>query len=194
MNAADLVTDFYTSHPTAICSCIKALETAEEYLPSCPADQITPIPPSSPSTSSACSSETQLSTPTHTGSKSSHQQPENQDHYRTPSISPTSTLSSTCTFVKNTSAPTTDSRWHNNNNTQTYLAQDSPCQPSSPLEQKMALPWSEYIWKLMTYTYLLPSSDAMTSPSDYTGPTGSQDKKKPSSITMELMSQLTAKN
>jgi len=58
----------------------------------------------------------------------------------------------------------------------------------------MELSSSEYIQKLTTYTYLPPLSEGMISPSDYTGPTGSQDKKRPSSITMELMSQLTAKN
>jgi len=35
MNAADLVTDFYTNHPTAIRSCLKALETTEETYPPC---------------------------------------------------------------------------------------------------------------------------------------------------------------
>ena len=191
MNAADLVTDFYASHPAAIRSCIKAMETTEEYSPSCPADQITPIPLSSPSTSSACSSETQLSTPTHTGSKSSYQPPGSQDHYREPSISPSNTPSFTPAHVRNTTAPTTASRWHS---IQTYLAQDSLYLPSSLLEQKMALPLSEYTQKPMTYIYLSPSSEEMTSLSDYTGPTGNQEKKKPSSITMELMSQLTVKN
>jgi len=169
MNAADLVTDFYASHPIAIRSCIKAIETTEEYSPSCPADQTTPIPPSSPSTSSACSSETQLSTPIHTGSKNSYQQPESQDRYREPSISPSNIPSYTPACVRNTTAPTTASRWHS---IQTYLAKDSPCLPSSPLEQKMVLPLSEYTQKPMTSTTLSPSSDEMTSPSDYIGPTG----------------------
>jgi len=191
LNAADLVTDFYTSHPAAIRSCLKAMETAEEYSPSCPADQTTPIPPSSLSSSSACSSETPLSSPTHTDSKSSYQQPESQDCYKEPSISPSNTPSSTPACVRNTTAPTTANRWHS---IQTYLTQDFPHQPSSPLEQKMALPLSESTQKQMTYTYLSPSSEGMTSPSDYTGLTGNQDKKRPSSITMELMSQLTAKN
>jgi len=131
MNATDLVIDFYASHPTAICSCLKALETTEEYSPSCPTDQITPIPPNSPSTFSACSSETQPSSLTHTSSKSSYLLPESQDCYRTPFISPTNTLSSTPTSVKNIPAPTTASRWHN---IQNYLAQDSPHPLSSPLE------------------------------------------------------------
>jgi len=191
MNAADLVTDFYASHPTAIRSCIKALETAEEYPPSCPANQIIPTPLNNPSTSFACSSETQPSTPTHNDSENSPHQLESQDHYRTPSISLTSTLSSTPTSVKNAPVPTTASRWHN---IQTYLTKDSPHLPSSPLEQKMVSPLSEYTWKPMTSTSLSPSSDAMTSPSDYTGPTGNQEKKKLSSITTELMSQLTVKN
>ena len=191
MNAADLITDFYTSHPAAICSCIKALETTEKYFPSCPANQTIPTPLSNPSTSSACSSETQLSTPTHTDSENLPQQPESQDHYRTPSISPTSTLSSTPTSVRNAPAPITASQWHS---IQTYLAQDSPHLPSSPLEQKMASPLSEYTLKPTTSTYLSHSSEETTSPSDYTGPTGNQEKKKLSSITMELMSQLTAKN
>jgi len=64
----------------------------------------------------------------------------------------------------------------------------------SPLEQTIELSSSEYIQKLTTYTYSPPLSEGTTSQSDYTGPTGSQDKKRPSSITMELMSQLTAKN
>jgi len=191
MNATDLVTDFYASHPAAIRSCIKAMETTEEYPPSCPADQTTPIPLSSPFSSSACSSETQLSSPTHTGSKNSCRQPESQDHYNVPSISPLNTLSSTPTFAKNTTALSTANRWHS---IQTYLAQDSPRLPSSPLEQKMASPSSAYIWKPTTYTYLSPLSEGTTSLSDYTGPTGNPEKKKQSSITMELMSQLTAKN
>jgi len=169
MNAADLVTDFYASHPAAIHSCIKAMEIAEEYSPSCPADQITPIPPNSLSSSSARSSETPLSSPTHTDSKSSCQQLESQDHYSTPSILPSNTPLSTPIIVKNTTAPTTANRWHN---IQTYLTQDSPRQPSSPLEQKMASPLSEYTWKPTTYTYSPPSSEEMTSPSDCTGPTG----------------------
>jgi len=191
MNAADLVTDFYASHPAAIHSCIKAMETTEEYSSSCPTDQITPIPPNSPSTSSACFSETQLSSPTHTSSRSSYPLPENQDRYSTPSISPSNTPSFTLACVRNTTAPTTTSKWHN---IQTYVAQDSPCPPSSPLEQKMALPLSEYTQKPTTYIYSLPSSEGTTSQSDYTGPTGNQEKKKLSSITMELMSQLTARN
>jgi len=191
MNTTDLVTDFYTSHPTAIRSCLKALETTEAYSPSCPANQTTPIPPRNPSTSFACSSETQLSTPTHTSSENSPQQPESQDRYRTPSISPTSTPLSTPTSVRNAPAPTTTSRWHK---IQTYLTQDSPHPLSSPLEQKMELPSLEYTQKPTTYTYLSPLSEGTTSPSDYTGPTGNQEKKKPSSITMELISQLTAKN
>jgi len=77
LNATDLVTDFYASHPAAIHSCLKAMETTEEYSLSCPTNQTTPIPPSSLSSSSICSSETQLSSPTHTGSKSSYQLPEN---------------------------------------------------------------------------------------------------------------------
>jgi len=194
MNAADLVTDFYTSHPAAIRSCIKALETTEEYSPSCPTNQTTPTPLSSPSISSACFSETQLSSPTHTSSKSSYQLPESQDRYREPSISPLNTPSSTPAWVKNTTAPTTASRWHNNNHTQTYLAQDSPHLPSSPLEQKMASPLSEYTWKPTTYIYSSPSSEEMTSLSGYIGPTRNPEKKKLSSITTELMSQLTAKN
>jgi len=112
LNAADLVTDFYTSHPAAIRSFLKALETTEEYSLSCPANQITPIPPSSPFTSSACSSETQPSSPTHTSSKSSYQQPESQDRYKEPSISPSNTPSSTPAHVRNTTAPTTTNRWH----------------------------------------------------------------------------------
>jgi len=191
MNTADLVTDFYASHPAAIHSCIKAMETTEEYSPSCPTNQITPIPPNSPSTSSAHFSETQLSTPTHTDSKSSYQLPESQDHYREPSISPSNTPSFTPAHVRNTTAPTTTNRWHS---IQTYLAQDSPHLLSSPLEQTMESSSSEHTWKSTTYTYLPPSSEGTTSPSDYTGPTGNQDRKKPSSITMELMSQLTAKN
>jgi len=191
MNAADLVTDFYASHPAAIRSCIKALETTEEYPSSCLANWTTPTPLNSPSTSSVCSSETQLSTPTHIGSENSCQQPESQDHYRTPSISLTSTPSSIPTSVKNALAPTTASRWHN---IQTYLAQDSPHLPSSPLEQKMALPLSEYTQKPTTSTSSSYLSDATTLPSDYTGPIGNQEKKKLSSITTELMSQLTARN
>jgi len=66
--------------------------------------------------------------------------------------------------------------------------------PQHYLEQTMELSSSEYTRKPMISTYSPPSSDETTSPSDYTGPTGSQDRKKPSSITMELMSQLTAKN
>jgi len=191
MNAADLVTDFYASHPTAIRFCIKAMETVEEYSPSCPANQTTPIPPSSPSTSSAHSSETQPPSPNHIGLKNSCQQLENQDHYRELSISPSNTPLSTPAFAKNTIAPTTASRWHS---IQTYLAKDSPHLPSSPSAQKMASPLSEYTQKPMIYTYSSLSSDATTSPSDYTGPTGNPEKKKLSSITMELMSQLTAKN
>jgi len=167
------------------------METAEEYSPSCPVDQITPIPPSSLSSSSACSSETPLSSPTHTGSKSSYQELESQDRYREPSISPSNTPSFTPARARNSTAPTTTNRWHS---IRTYLTKDSPHPPSSPLEQIMELSSSEYTQKPTTSTYLLPLSDATTSPSDYTGPTGSQDKKKPSSITMELMSQLTAKN
>ena len=64
MNTTDLIIDFYASHPAAIRSCLKALETADEYSPSCPADQLTPIPPSSPFSSSARSSEIPLSFPT----------------------------------------------------------------------------------------------------------------------------------
>jgi len=45
-----------------------------------------------------------------------------------------------------------------------------------------------------TYTYSPPLLEGTTSLSDYTGPTGNHYKKKLSSITMELMSQLTAKN
>jgi len=167
------------------------METAEEYSPSCPADQITPIPPSSLSSSSACSSETPLSSPTHTSSKSSYQQPESQDRYREPSISPLNTPSSTPARARNTTAPTTANRWHS---IQTYLAKDSPRPPSSPLERKTELSSSDYTQKPTTYTYSLPLSEGTTSPSDYTGPTGNQNKKRPSSITMELMSQLTAKN
>ena len=191
LNATDLVTDFYASHPAAIRSCIKAMETTEEYPPSCPANQTPPIPPNSPSTFSAHSSETQLSSPTHTGSENSCQQPESQDRYRAPSISPINTPSSTPTSVRNAPAPTTTSRWHN---IQTYLTQDSPHQLSSPLEQRMESLSSEYTQKPMTYISLLPSSEGMTSLSDYTGPTGNLERKKLSSITMELMSQLTAKN
>jgi len=33
LNAADLITDFYNSHPAAIRSCLKAMETTEEYPP-----------------------------------------------------------------------------------------------------------------------------------------------------------------
>jgi len=191
LNAADLVTDFYASHPAAIRSCIKAMETAEEYSPSCPADQITPIPPSSLSSSSACSSETPPSSPTHTGSKSSYQELENQDRYKEPSISPSNTPSFTPARARNSIAPTTANRWHS---IRTYLTKDSPHPPSSPLEQTMELSSSEYTQKPTISTYLPPLSEGTTSPSDYTGPTGSQDKKKPSSITMELMSQWTAKN
>jgi len=191
LNATDLVTDFYTSHPAAIRSCIKAMETTEEYPPSCPADQITPIPLSSLSSSSARSSETPPSSQTHTGSKSSHQQPENQDHYKETSISHSNTPSSTSACVKNSTAPTTISRWHS---IRTYLTKDSPRRPSSPLEQTMESSSSEYTQKLTTSTYSPPSSDETTSSSDYTGPTGSQDREKPSSTIMELMSQLTAKN
>jgi len=191
MNATDLVTDFYASHPTAIHSCIKAMETTEEYSPSCPADQITPIPLNNPSTSSAHSSEIQPSSPIHIGSRSSYQQPENQDHYREPSISPTTTPSYTLACAKNITALSTTNRWHN---IQTYLAQDSLHRPSSPLEQTMESPLSEYTWKPTTYIYLLHSSEGTTLPLDYTGPTGNLEKKKQSSITMELTSQLTAKN
>jgi len=191
LNAADLVTDFYTSHPAAIHSCIKAMETTEEYPPSCPANQITPIPPNNLSSSSACSSETQLSSPTHTGSKSSYQQPENQDRYKELSISHSNTPSSTSARVQNSTAPIIANRWHS---IRTYLTKVSPRQPSSPLEQTMELSSSEYTQKPTTYTYSPPSSDVTTSPLDYTGPTGSQKKEKPSSTTMELMSQLTVKN
>jgi len=167
------------------------METAEEYSPSCPADQITPIPPSSLSSSFACFSETPLSSPTPTGSKSSYQLPESQDRYREPSISPSNTPSSTPACVRNTTAPTTANRWHS---IRTYLAKDSPHPPSSPLEQTMELSFSEYTQKPTTYTYSPPLSEEMTSPSGYIGPTGNHYKKKLSSITMELISQLTVKN
>jgi len=182
LNAADLVTDFYASHPTAIRSCLKAMETTEEYPLSCPTNQITPIPPNSLSTSFVRSSETQLSSPTHTGSESSRQQPERQDHYSTPSISPTNTPSNIPTFVRNAPAPTTASRWHN---IQTYLAKDSPHPPSSLLEQKMESPLSEYTWKPTTYTYLSPSSEETTSPSDYTGPTEPEEENENSDTTSQ---------
>jgi len=58
----------------------------------------------------------------------------------------------------------------------------------------MELSSSEYTQKPTTYTYSPPLSEETTSQSDYTGPTGNQNKKKPSSTIMELMSQLTAKN
>jgi len=58
----------------------------------------------------------------------------------------------------------------------------------------MELPLSEYTQKMTTYTYLPPSSDGMTLPSDYTGLTRNLEKKKLLSTTMELMSQLTVKN
>jgi len=112
------------------------METAEEYPPSCPANQTTLIPPSSLSSSFACSSETPLSSPTHTGSKSSYQQPESQDRYREPSISPSNTPSSTTVCARNTTVPTTANRWHN---IRTYLTKDFPRPPSSPLEQTMEL-------------------------------------------------------
>jgi len=167
------------------------METTEEYSPSCPANQITPIPPSSLSSSSACSSEIPLSSPIHTSSKNSYQLPESQDHYREPSISLSNTPSFTLACARNTTAPTTANRWHS---IRTYLTQDSPHPPSSPLEQTMELSSSEYTQKPTTYTYSPPLSEEMTSLSGYIGPTGNQCKKKLSSITMELMSQLTAKN
>jgi len=58
----------------------------------------------------------------------------------------------------------------------------------------MELSSSEHTQKPTTYTSLPPLSEGTTSLSDYTGPTGSQDKKKLSPITTELMSQLTVKN
>jgi len=156
MNTTDLVTDFYASHPAAICSCIKAMETTEEYSPSCPTNQITPIPPNSPSTFSACSSETQLSSPTHISLENLYQLPESQDRYSTPSISPLITPSCTSACARNTTALSTANRWHN---IQTYLAQDSPHPLSSPLEQTMESPLSEYIQKATIYTYSLPVVD-----------------------------------
>jgi len=167
------------------------METAEEHSLSCPADQITPTPPNSLSSFSACSSETPLSSPTPTSSKSLYQQPESQDRYREPSISPLNTPSSTSAHVRNTTAPTTTNRWHS---IRTYLTKDSPHLPSSPLEQTMELSSSEYTQKLTTYTYSPPLSEEMISLSGYIGPTGNHYKKNPSSITMELMCQLTAKN
>jgi len=190
MNATDLVTDFYKDHPTAIRSCIKAMETTEEDA-ACPANQTTPIPPNNPSSSSACSSETQPSSPSHTASKSSYQPPGSLPHYSVPSISPSNTPSCTTVCANNNTAPSTTDKWHS---IQTYLAQNSPCLPSLPLEQKMESHSSEYTPKKITYTSSLPSSEEMTSQLDSTGPVGSQGKKEPSSITMELMSQLTVKN
>jgi len=191
LNTTDLVTDFYTSHPAAIRSCLKAMETTEEYSLSCPTNQTTPIPPSNPSSSSVHSSETQLSSPTHTDSKNSYQLLGSQDCYREPSISPSNTPSSIPACARNTTAPTTANRWHS---IRTYLTKDSPCPLSSPLEQTTESSSSEYTQKLITYTHSPPLSDAMTSLSDYTGPTGNQNKKRPSSITMELISWLTVKN
>jgi len=215
MNATDLVTDFYASHPAAIRTCIKTMETTEEHSLSCPSSHpsnATQVPSQnqnphidlgtkfSVESNRTVSNHTQPVFPSHTtlrnspsptNSRSSYQQPESQDRYREPSISPTNTPSSTPASARNTTAPTTASQWHS---IQTYLAKDSPRLPSSPLEQRMASPLSEYTWKPTTSTSLSPSSDAMTSPSDYTGPTGNQEKKKLSSITTELMSQLTVKN
>jgi len=167
------------------------METTEEYSPSCPADQITPIPLSNLSSSFTCSLETQLSSPTHTGSKSSYQQPENQDRYRELSISHSNTPSNTSAHARNSTVPTIANRWHN---IRTYLTKDFPHRLSSPLEQTMELSSSEYTRKSITSTYSPPSSDETTSPSDYTGPTGSRNREKPSSTIMELMFQLTAKN
>jgi len=95
------------------------------------------------------------------------------------------------TTLKNSFPLPTTNRWHN---IRTYLTKDSPRPPSSPLEQIMESSSSEYTQKPTTYTYSLPLLDVTTSLSDYTGPTGSQDKKKLSSITIELMFQLTVKN
>ena len=136
MNATDLVSDFYASHPTTICSCIKATENPDEEDSSCP-DAPAPtlaILPSRHTISSAHSSETPPPTPSHTASKSSSLPLESQHHSNMPFISPTSTPSSTPAVARNTTVPITTRC----PNTQTSPAQDSPHLPSLPLALKMA--------------------------------------------------------
>ena len=73
MNTADLVSDFYTSHPTAIRSCINTSGNPDEEYLSCP-DAPAPTSVTQPSrhtTSSAPSSETLPSTLSHIASRSS---------------------------------------------------------------------------------------------------------------------------
>jgi len=162
------------------------MEIAEEYSPSCPNHLFL-------KTASPCSSQDYTENypnqnpssphPTHLAiystvsnrTISNHTQPVSQGHIT----------------LKNSFPLSAANRWHN---IRTYLTKDSPRPPSSPLEQTMELSSSEYIQKPTTSIYSPPLSEETTSPSDYTGPTGNQDKKKPSSTIMELMFQLTAKN
>jgi len=185
LNAADLVTDFYASHPTAIRSCLKALETTTECSPC--------LTPTTSSLHTARS--THVLFPNQNPPSPHHTHLATSTSYSTESnrtiSNHTQLVSPSHTTLKNSPPLSTTNRWHS---IQTYLAKDSPRLPSSPLERTMELSSSDYTQKLTTYTYSPPLSEGTTSPSDYTGPTGNQNKKKPSSITMELMSQLTAKN
>jgi len=113
MNAEDLITDFYKDHPAAIRLCIKAMATTEEEY-----------------------SENQPSSPSHTASENSYQLLESQHRFSAPSILPLSTPSCTIARAKNSTAQSITAKWPS---TQIYPAQDSPHQPSSPLEQTMAL-------------------------------------------------------
>ena len=140
MNAADLISDFYASHPTAIHSCIKDTGNPDKEYLSCPNALTLVTLPSRHTTSSACSSGILLSTPSHTTSKSSCLPLESQHHSNAPFISPTHIPSSTSVAAKNTTAPTT-TRYHS---TQTSPAQAFPHLPSSPLALKMALYLSGY--------------------------------------------------
>ena len=122
------------SHPIAICSCLNAMETTDKEYPSCPNTLTSVTQPSNPSTSFACSSETLISTPSHTASKSLYLVLGSQHHYNKQSILPMNTPSSTPAVARNTTAPITTRC----PNTQTSPAQDSPCLPSSPSALKMA--------------------------------------------------------
>jgi len=128
MNATDLVTDFYDSHPTAIRSCIKAMETAEEYSPphqSCLSTvhyfhhqdhaQSNNYPPDHTNLAQASAGlqkqtlsdnkYIQQKSPGHTISKDS-QRPSEQQQKHGLSIPPMSIASSTTKHAKKTTVPT----------------------------------------------------------------------------------------
>ena len=136
INATDLVSDFYASHPTAIRSCINTPGNPNEKSSACPALSAPTLitQPDARTISFACLLGIPLSTPSHTASKSSSLPLGSQRHSNVPSILPMPTPSSTHTTAKNSTVPTT-ARCPS---TQTFPAQDSPRLPSSPLALKMA--------------------------------------------------------